>query len=212
MIINGYENNLEGTGQVLLMTNETKKINVGCGRNIKPGWINLDSMALPGVNVIFDLESCATEKIPLPDNSAGEFLLSHVIEHIHNILPMMQELHRVAQPDAKMIIMVPYGSSDDAYEDPTHIRHCFIGSFGYFSQPFYWRADYGYRGDWQPKKITLTMDKRFVTGNNVNQVMDLVMHQRNIVKEMIVELVSIKPIRSPLLELQENPEINIQTV
>lgn len=194
------------------MNNKSVKINVGCGRTIIPGWINLDSMPLPGVDVIFDLETCAKEKIPLPDNSADEFLLSHVIEHIDNILPMMQELHRIAQPDAKMVIRVPYGSSDDAFEDPTHIRQCFIGTFGYFSQPFYWLADYGYRGDWQPKKITLRMDKRYVSGNNVTQIMDLVMHQRNIVSEMVVELVSIKPIRSPLKDLQENPEINIQAI
>ena len=85
---------------------------------------------------------------------------------------MMQELFRIAQPDGKMIIRVPYGSSDDAYEDPTHIRQYFIGSFGYYSQPYYWRADYGYRGDWQAKNITLVVGKRFVEGNNVNQIMD----------------------------------------
>ena len=194
------------------MNNNPFKLNIGCGRNIMGGWMNLDSMPLPGVDIIFDLESCATRKIPLPDDSAEELLLSHVIEHIHNILPMMEELHRVARPDAKMVIRVPYGSSDDAYEDPTHIRRCFIGTFGYFSQPFYWRADYGYRGDWQPKKITLAIEKRFVQSNDVNKIMALVRHQRNVVKEMAVELHCIKPIRSPQRELQESPEIVIQII
>lgn len=31
---------------------------------------------------------------------------------------------------------------DDAVEDPTHARQYFLNSFGYFLQPFYWRADY----------------------------------------------------------------------
>lgn len=194
------------------MTDRPLKLNVGCGRNIVAGWLNVDSMPLPGVDIIFDLESCATQRIPLPDDSADEILLSHVIEHIHNILPMMQELHRVARPDAKMTIRVPYGSSDDSYEDPTHIRHCFIGSFGYFSQPFYWRADYGYRGDWQPKRITLAVEKRVAERNNVNKIMDMVMHQRNIVREMVVELLSIKPIRSPKKEFQEAHEISIRVI
>ena len=192
------------------MSDQSFKLNVGCGRNILPGWKNLDSAPLAGVDIIFDLESCAQERIPLPDDSVNEFLLSHVVEHIHNILPMMQELYRIAQPDSKMIIRVPYGSSDDAYEDPTHIRQYFIGSFGYYSQPYYWRADYGYRGDWQAKNITLVVGKRFVEGNNVNQIMDTIMHQRNIVSEMIVELIAVKPIRSPQKELQETPEIKIQ--
>ncbi len=194
------------------MTDKPLKLNVGCGRAIMAGWMNLDSMPLPGVDIIFDLESCATRRIPLPDDSADALLLSHVVEHIQGILPMMQELHRVARPDAKMTIRVPYGSSDDAYEDPTHIRHCFVGSFGYFSQPFYWRADYGYRGDWQPKQVTLAVEKRIAQGRNVNQIMDTVMHQRNIVKEMVVELLSIKPIRPPQKELQEAPKITIQII
>lgn len=194
----------------MIMVDDTMKLNVGCGRSISPGWINLDSMSVPGVDVIFDLESCSKNKIPLPDDSTNEFLLSHVIEHIHNILPMMQELYRVSQPEAKMVIRVPYGSSDDSFEDPTHVRWCFIGSFGYFSQPFYWRADYGYRGDWQPKKIRLIMEKRFVEGKNVDQIMDQVMHQRNTVREMVAELFAIKPMRSPAKELQENPEIIIE--
>ena len=36
------------------------------------------------------------------------------------------------------------------------------------------------------------------------------MHQRNIVSEMIIELIAVKPIRSPQKELQETPEIKIQ--
>lgn len=194
------------------MADKPIKLNVGCGRDIIPGWKNLDSFPLAGVDIVFDLETCATQSIPLDENSADEILLSHLIEHIKNILPMMQELYRIAQPDAKMIIRVPYGSSDDAFEDPTHIRQCFIGTFRYFSQPFYWKADYGYRGDWQAKRITLYIQKRFVTGKDVNQIMELVMHQRNIVTEMAVELQCIKPIRLPQKELQENPEINIQMV
>lgn len=188
------------------------KINVGCGRNIIPEWINLDYAELPGVDIVFDLELCENHQIPLSDDSINEILLSHVIEHIKNILPMMQELHRISRTSAKMIIRVPYGSSDDAYEDPTHVRQLFLGSFGYFSQPYYWRADYGYRGDWQVKKITLAVEKKFGQDRTGNQIMDLVKHQRNMVKEMIVELIAIKPIRSPQRDLQEAPEINIQLV
>ena len=36
----------------------------------------------------------------------------------------------------------------------------FLNSFGYFSQPFYWRADYGYRGDWQTRRIVLYVDRQ----------------------------------------------------
>lgn len=37
----------------------------------------------------------------------------------------MEELHRIAKQDAIFTCRVPYGSSDDAYEDPTHVRQFF---------------------------------------------------------------------------------------
>jgi SAM-dependent methyltransferase len=110
---------------------------------------------LQGVDVVADLEKCATDPIPLESDSVDEFLLRHVIEHIHASLEMMQELYRLAKPNAFATIVVPFGASDPAWEDPTHVRAYFPGSFDYFSQPNYWRADYGYRGDWQPRKIGL---------------------------------------------------------
>ena len=186
-----------------------KKLNVGCGRNIQAGWINLDSAALPGVDVIADLDQCAHQPLPLGDNEVEEFLLSHVLEHLHHPLPLMQELHRIAQPNALAIVRVPYGSSDEAFEDPTHVRQYFHASFGYFSQPFYWRADYGYRGDWQPEKIHLVVPQNENAGLSPQAVMQKIMTLRNQVREMVVELRAIKPVREPLAALQRAPEIEL---
>lgn len=73
---------------------------------------------------------------------------------------MMQELHRIAKPGAKANFRLPNGASDDAFEDPTHVKQYFLQSFGYFSQPYYWRSDYGYRGDWKADKIYFTRKRR----------------------------------------------------
>lgn len=132
---------------------KTQRLNIGCGRNILAGWINIDSAILPGVDVVADLEQCVRQPLPFPDSSCDEFLLSHVLEHVRNALGLMQELHRIAKPDAKIVIRTPHGSSDDAWDDPTHVRPYFPNSFNYFSQLAYWRADYGYRGDWELKKL-----------------------------------------------------------
>jgi SAM-dependent methyltransferase len=184
-----------------------KKLNVGCGRNILPEWVNLDFAPLPGVDIVHDLERCAEIPIPLEDNSVDEFLLSHVIEHIRNSLPLMQELYRVAKPGAKAIVRLPHGASDDAWEDPTHVRSYFPQSFGYFSQPFYWRADYGYRGDWQPEKIYLLVSKQACAGMNAETLSKIVRTNRNVVQEMVADLRAVKPIREPLRELQVPPRI-----
>ena len=36
-----------------------KKLNVGCGRWIVEGWVNLDWQATPGVDIVADLNECA---------------------------------------------------------------------------------------------------------------------------------------------------------
>ena len=146
-------------------------LNVGCGRTVLNGWVNLDVSPLPGVDLVCDLETLRQTPIPLPDNSVEKFLLSHVIEHVRDALGLMQELWRLAAPDATCVIRTPHGASDDSWEDQTHVRPYFTNSFGYFSQPFYWRADYGYLGDCQPETIHMFADKTrcegFVRGRNL---------------------------------------------
>lgn len=203
-----------------ISTPDTKvKLNVGCGRNILPGWINIDSRNREGVDIVQDLDNIVPDDYPrwregclgggrlaIENDTVDEFLLSHFLEHVHNSLALMQELHRIAKPRAKMVIRCPYGSSDDAWEDPTHVRPYFTGSFGYFAQHHYWRADYGYRGDWQVKRITLLVDP--ATPQNISLK---IFSERNIVKEMIAELYAVKPIREPKRELQEVPEVIISS-
>lgn len=189
-----------------------KKLHLGCGKTILEGWINLDVIKLPGVDVVADLDDCRDTPLPFEDSSIDEFLASHVIEHLRNPLPFMQELHRIAKPGARAVFRVPYGSSDDALEDPTHVRQYFLNSFGYFSQPFYWRADYGYRGDWLTEKVVLTVDGKRHRGKAAEQILFEINTYRNIVQEMVVELRAIKPIREPKLELQVQPRIEISLV
>lgn len=191
---------------------KSRKLNIGCGRNSRPGWLNLDIADLPGVDVIADLDNCRKRHLPFEDNSFEEFYASHVIEHIKDTLGLMQELHRIAKPNAKAIFRCPYGSYDSAFEDPTHVRQYFINSFEYFSQPAYWRADYGYRGDWLTEKIILVVDKNKYNGDKPEKILNEAYMYRNVVREMIVELKAIKPIREAKKDLQVAHKIEIQLV
>ncbi len=135
-----------------------------------------------------------------------------MLEHLNHPLPLMQELHRISKNGAKLVVKLPYGSTDAAFEDPTHVKQYFLNSFGYFSQPFYWRADYGYRGDWQTVMISLLVEKKRYAGKKPEEIFFEINTYRNVVYEMIVELISVKPIREPREELQTAPKIDIRLI
>ncbi len=98
------------------------RLNLGCGRFPISGWVNVDSVKLPEVDVVADLEAGS---LPFANDSVSEIAGSHLLERIRNSLGLMQELHRIAKPDARATFRVPYGSSDDADTDPTHVRRYF---------------------------------------------------------------------------------------
>lgn len=52
------------------------KINIGCGHVAKTGYVNVDSRALPGVDVVADLGA-----LPFEDGSLSEIFSAHVLEH-----------------------------------------------------------------------------------------------------------------------------------
>ena len=183
------------------------KLNLGCGMDTRQGWINVDFMPGPGIDVVADLTS---PPLPFGDETVDEFLLSHVLEHIPDTLSLMADLYRIGKPGATVTARVPYGSSDDAWEDQTHVRAYFLQSWGYFSQPYHWRSlGYGYKADWQPETVTLFVADSFAR-LPLETLNDVVSHQRNIVREMVCVLRKVSPARTAKRELQILPSIGVK--
>jgi hypothetical protein len=196
------------------------RLNVGCGRDVRPGWCNLNDRSEPAMQLDRDLvgDVCAgpynwySPQSPIPPAIFGgngwfnEIEASHVIEHVSNDLAMMENLWMVARPDCKLTVRCPYGTSDDADDDPTHVRRMHVGRWGYYSQPYYWRADYGYRGDWQPVVIKLRPYPDYLTYPD-DDLSAAVRSMRNVIEEMVVELRAVKPAREPDKLLQVPPKI-----
>lgn len=188
------------------MTGGGLRLNLGCGRDIREGWVNIDAVPLPGVDHVVDFDTKPV--LPFTDDAVGHSEGSHLIEHLREPLPFMEELWRVTRPGGTAVFRCPYGSTDDADEDPTHVRRMFCGSWGYFGQPHYWRADYCYRGDWQPVQVTLRVFPEF-TGLPDADLLPLIRHGRNVVAEMAVSLRCVKPRREARRELQERYDLMI---
>ena len=186
------------------------KLCLGAGKRPMEGYVNLDMVALPGIDAVFNLEECATKRLPFDDDTFDELYASHVLEHITNILPLMQELHRVTKPGGQFLARVPYGSSDDAFENPTHIRYFFLNSFQYFAQPIYHREDYGYRGDWKSTIRLLIYPKVYdCYGGDKDKLIASINCERNVVAEMQAYLTAVKPIRPMDKSLQDDLMVDL---
>lgn len=176
------------------------KVNLGCGKDVREGWVNVDhGPRLPDGVVNVDLDRIGPQPgkrtLPWRGGSVEEIHMSHVIEHLKDPLPLMEELYRVAAEGCQLVIRCPHGASNDADEDPTHVRRMFPGSFQYFSQPIYWRADYGYRGDWQLVVANLLVYDVHLTKYGEKGMLQAIEHGRNFVQEMVIEMVPFKPAR-----------------
>lgn len=187
----------------MTMTSPSKKLNVGCGGKPLDGYVNLDRHRYDHVDILHDLESSdfmrwsGTLQL-VADDYFDEIVCIHTIEHIRNVLGMMQELWRVAKPGCHLTIVCPYGSTDSADEDPTHVRRIFDHSFTYFSQAWYGRNSYGYSGDWELDTIMFRLKKdRFLDCQNSAQILGRIRTLRNVVDEFVAGLVAIKPARAP---------------
>lgn len=106
----------------------TTKINLGCGFDIHPGWINLDCAALPGVDVVHDLKNLP---LPFADGSVDYVLAKDVLEHVDYIL-LLRDLHRILRQGGTLEIRVPHFTSAANFIDPTHKSRFSIRTFDFF--------------------------------------------------------------------------------
>jgi hypothetical protein len=97
---------------------ESLKLDLGCGKNKRPGFLGVDNISFDRVDVVHDLRT----PWPWEKESVEEVHCSHFLEHLTNDqrVHFYNELYRVLKKDAKATIIVPHWSSGRAYGDPTH--------------------------------------------------------------------------------------------
>jgi SAM-dependent methyltransferase len=119
-----------------------KKLNFGCGRQIKEGWINVDIQKGKGVDKSFDFN-----KFPYPfkDDSFDYILLDNVLEHLEKPVEVVKELHRICKKDAIIEIIVPYYNTYYAYVDVTHLH--------FFNEDTFYNLFEGNKYDLEKKEL-----------------------------------------------------------
>ena len=90
-----------------------KKLNLGCGDDIKREYVNLDKKD-------FDFN---VFPYPLKDNTFSFVYMRNVLEHLTDIEKVMNEIWRISREDAMIEIIVPYWNHSSAYNSPEHMHY-----------------------------------------------------------------------------------------
>src|SRR4051812_34111059 len=110
----------EAAGAVAAVDARPVMLNLGCGPNVAPGWLNIAVAPAPGA-IGGDLRA----GLPLGDASVDAIAAIHVLQDLAypDIAPALAELRRVLRPGGVLRLAVPdldrairaYLSGDDAY-------------------------------------------------------------------------------------------------
>lgn len=98
-----------------------KKLNVGCGVDIRKGWVNLDWIKQKGVDVVHDINVFPW---PFKNSEFDEVDCQDVVEHCDDVLLVLKEIYRVVKRGGVVRMRVPHFTSSLAFGDPTH-KHFF---------------------------------------------------------------------------------------
>jgi SAM-dependent methyltransferase len=101
-------------------------VNLGCGKVRIPNSIGVDRVKIDNyVDVVHDLDNVP---YPFKSKSIDEIHFYHVLEHLHDPIKKIEEIHRILKPGGILYLRVPHFSSMGGFTDLTHIR-----PFGFYS-------------------------------------------------------------------------------
>jgi|SaaInlStandDraft_7_1057024.scaffolds.fasta_scaffold163698_1 SAM-dependent methyltransferase len=131
----------------------SKVLDLGCGINKAQGTVGVDCVALPSVDVVHNLNNFP---YPFSDCEFDLVIARHSIQHLDNIVLVMEEIHRILKDGGQFKIYVPHYASDNYNTDPTHKTHFGFRSMNYFADniPFHYAFYTDKRYDIQVRKMS----------------------------------------------------------
>lgn len=136
------------------------KINLGAGEDQFEGFINVDLVDLPGIDVVHNLMEFP---YPFETSSADEIRAVDLVEHLDHytddkrptIIAFIEECYRILRPGGVLYMQTPGWKAEFLWIDPTHVRGFDIQSFDFFdptkpfgqSTGFYSKAKFSVRAE-----------------------------------------------------------------
>jgi len=134
-------------------------LDLGCGKQPRRGFIGVDRV---GGTQVFeaDLEDGLTDF-----DAVDVIVADNLLEHVHNLIPLMNSCHEAMRPSGRMHITVPNAgkSLDAAFSDPTHVRVFTMSTWDYFDGEHRRWQEYGQQYGILPWKVIYKRERdRFI--------------------------------------------------
>lgn len=107
----------------------TSRIDIGSGTTVQPGYTGVDIVALPNVQTVYDVDR---HGLPFSDSTVSHVYTAHFLEHVADLVFVMNEIHRVCCADGIVEVHVPTLMGPYAAADPTHRRLFNARTLSYF--------------------------------------------------------------------------------
>jgi SAM-dependent methyltransferase len=169
------------------------RLDLGCGKSKRPGFLGIDRRRFDGVDGVTDLtqkqwifedrELGGLRLIPfsgggftLPDSSVSEVFCAQFLEHLeHNQsrperVRFMNEMWRVLVPGGKATIITPHWASNRAYGDFTHADKP-VSEFFYAYLDKTWRLNQAPDNDASFNPDGYTCDFQSQLGHGINRAL-----------------------------------------
>lgn len=131
------------------------QVNLGSGKDYKPGWLNLDVIDRAEPDLVLDLGKPQTFPVKATTRFGTEMVLeagsldkvyaNNVLEHVPDLPCLMTNVLTLLKEGGEIEIEVPYEKALTAWQDPTHIRAMNENSWMYYVEWFWYLGWFEHR-------------------------------------------------------------------
>jgi len=146
-----------GTDGASGVTSVPTRMNIGSGKDYRPGYLNVDINQSTNPDLVFDLTSVSEFPVTVRSHVYGDVVFSEasldeivaidVLEHIPDLERFMTHCLALLKEGGRFEILVPYDLSHGAWQDPTHVRAFNEHSWLYYTEWFWYLGWFEHRFD-----------------------------------------------------------------
>ena len=144
-------------------------MNLGSGKDYKPGWLNVDILERAQPDLVLDLgqevsfpvkaQTLGGGHVVLQANSLDAIYANNVLEHVPDLPRLMTNLLALLKEDGEIELEVPFEKAITAWQDPTHLRAMNLNSWLYYTNWFWYLGWFEHRFEmaqfqWLDSKLT----------------------------------------------------------